>query len=256
MNISRALVLYFTGTGTSKQYADAFAEALPYPTEIDEIRHDNSLNEALINNELLVLVAPVYGGFLPPFVWDQIKTVKGINTPAILIAVYGARDYDNALLEMDAKLSEQGFVTAGAAAVVARHSIDATIASDRPNSEDISEIRTYAQTITERLTNMVSIEDAPPFNFKGTLERGIAKPSPTPEVTDECTECGICSFECPTGAIPEDCPNTTEAENCIACMRCVDVCPYGARLRPAAMVERASAMLAKCADPKKKNEFF
>lgn len=256
MNISRALVLYFTGTGTTKQYAEAFAEALPYPTEIDEIRHDNSLDETLKTDELLVLAAPVYGGFLPPFVWNQIKAVKGTNTPAVLLAVYGARDYDNALLEMGSKLSEQGFATIGAAAVVAKHSIDVTIASDRPNNEDITEIKTYAQTVAERLTDMTSLEDAPTFNFKGTLERGAAKPSPTPEATDECTECGICSFECPTGAIPEDCPNTTDAETCIACMRCVDICPFGARLRPAAMVEHASAMLAKCADPKKKNEFF
>lgn len=256
MNISKALVLYFTGTGTSKQYAEAFAESLPYPTEIDEIRHDNSLNEALKGDELLVLVAPVYGGFVPSFAWKQLTEVKGNNTPAVLMAIYGARDYDNALLEMDANLADQSFVTIGAAAMVARHSIDISIASDRPNSADIAEAKTFAQTIAQRLNDMTSIEDALKFNFKGTLEKGPEKPSPTPEVTDECTECGICSFECPTGAIPPERPNTTEAGTCIACMRCVEICPFDARLRPTAMVEHAHALLAKHADPNKENEFF
>lgn len=256
MNISKATVLYFTGTGTSERYAKAFAQALHCETDVQELRHDNPQSKELGESDLLVVAGPVFGGYLPEFFYQQLENVSGSNTPAVLLAVYGARDYDNALLEMDTKLSTKGFVTVGAAAVVARHSIVTSIAPDRPNAADIEEIQDFARTIESRLAGMDSIADAPKFTFKGNLDGQAAK-NPCPLVSeDDCVQCGTCAAECPVDAIPEDEPNTTNPELCISCMRCVEVCPNNARALPEQLVAGATAMLSQCADPAKENEFF
>lgn len=255
MKITHATVLYFTGTNTTKRYAETFAEALPYETEIQPIRLDNPITKHFASNELLVLAGPVFGGYLPPFAWEQLETVSGNNSPAVLLAVYGARDYDNTLLEMETNLAEKGFVSIGAAALVARHSIATYIATDRPNEQDLEEISAFAKTIAARLTDMPSIEAAPKFSFKGVLD-GKRPHDPAPEVNEKCTECGICAMECPVGAIPEEAPNTTDSETCIACLRCVEMCPFEARCTPEAVLEKAKGFLSKTANPEKPNEFF
>jgi len=44
------------------------------------------------------------------------------------------------------------------------------------------------------------------------------------QVSDKCNRCGRCSMECKTGAIPEA-PDGYLGPECIACYRCVDICP-------------------------------
>lgn len=46
-------------------------------------------------------------------------------------------------------------------------------------------------------------------------------------VNDDCTRCGQCVKECPTGAIGED-PHTYVPAECIVCNRCVEICPESA----------------------------
>ena len=45
----------------------------------------------------------------------------------------------------------------------------------------------------------------------------------------KCDGCMTCVGKCPMEAIPADAPCTTIADRCIACGRCVVVCPQGAR---------------------------
>lgn len=46
-------------------------------------------------------------------------------------------------------------------------------------------------------------------------------------VDETCTRCGVCQSSCPMEAIPED-PERTNYSECIACLRCVKVCPVDA----------------------------
>lgn len=258
MNISSATVLHFSGTGTTEKYAKAFAKALPFSTTIRDIskRKDaGSLDLSLGADELLVLAFPVYGGYVSAFIWDCLENVAGNSTPAVILAVYGARDYDNALLEAQSKLSEKGFATVGAAALMARHSIIQSIAPDRPNAADLEEAASFARAIAERLEGMGSVADAPAFEFKGEVGTG-GTPGMVPQVSDDCILCGACAASCPVEAIPYDEPNTTNAETCISCLRCTDVCPMNARSLPAQLLEGIGGMLSQVADPAKKNELF
>ena len=255
MKITKATVCYFTGRGTTKQYAKTFAEALPFETNLHELRFDNPVKSVFDADELLVVAGPVYAGYMPTFMWEQIDTVQGTKTPAVLLAVYGARDYDNALLEMDQMLTQKGCITVGAAAVVARHSIATTIAPERPTEEDLLQMRRFAHTIAERLDAMNTIDDAPTFTFKGTLEEGVRKGG-APLTNEACDECGICADQCPTGAIPEENPASTNSETCIGCLRCVEICPQSARSLPEEAIAKATARLQKLADSTKPHEFF
>lgn len=255
MNIDKTLVCYMSGTGTTKKYAEAFAKTLPGTVQICELNARTPIDAQLTEHDLLVVAAPVFGGHIPPFVFEQLKNINGSNTPAVALAVYGARDYDSALLEMQAKLASKGFELVGAAALVARHSIVQSIAPDRPNAGDIKEAEEFARKISARLEGMTCIQDRPDFDFKGELVE--AEPSSnTPIVSKDCISCGACAAQCPALAIPKDAPNTTDSDACISCLRCIEVCPTGARMLPAPVIEYVSNLLAKLADPAKENEFF
>lgn len=255
MNISSAAVLYFSGTGTTERYVKEFARALPYETQTKQLTAYEAVVDPLGASDLLVLAVPVYAGFAPAFVWDALKDLKGESTPCVLLAVYGARDYDNALLEMSGKLADKGFVTVAAAGLVARHSIVNTVASDRPTSDDLDGVRAFADTVAKRIAGLASIEDAPDFAFKGEMGTG-PKLGMVPQASDACIMCGTCAMECPARAIPEDAPNTTDADACISCLRCIEVCPTDARSLPAELVAGLSAKLAQSADSAKANEYF
>ena len=256
MKISTATVLYFSGTGTTEKYAKSFADALPYPTSFSNIPVGRRCYLKLNTDNLLVLAAPVYGGYIPSFVWDTLASVSGNSAPAVLLAVYGARDYDNALVEMSGKLANKGFVTVGAAALVAQHSIVPSIAAGRPSDADLDSVAAFAATIGERLDGMASIADAPAFSFKGEMGTGAA-PGIVPAVVEEyCIDCSTCAWGCPAYAIEESNPIWTDPERCVSCMRRIVNCPSSARMVPEPVFAGASAMLAKAADPKKPNEYF
>jgi NAD-dependent dihydropyrimidine dehydrogenase PreA subunit len=47
--------------------------------------------------------------------------------------------------------------------------------------------------------------------------------------SDNCTACGICVDECPSGALDlEDVAKLGRPDDCTECGTCVDVCPNGA----------------------------
>lgn len=255
MEIEKTAVLFFSGTGTTEAYARAFAEGLLCDADVMEIRHDADMPKVMGPRELLVLAVPVYAGWAPPFVWEKLEALRGEETPAVIMAVYGARDYDSALYEMDEKLREKGFVTVGAAALVARHSVAQQVAADRPNAGDLEEARTFAEKVAERLQGLEGVSQWPPYSFKH-YEVDL-NPHVYPITTDECTMCGTCATACPVGAIPLDAPNTLDQSICASCLRCIEVCPANACHLPDGLVERCASMLQReGADPKKPNEYF
>lgn len=62
--------------------------------------------------------------------------LKGHGNPAIAVAVYGNRDYDDALVELQDLLEENGFCVIAGAAFVAQHSIFTKVAAGRPDEDD------------------------------------------------------------------------------------------------------------------------
>ncbi len=63
----------------------------------------------LSENDLLIVGMPVYAGRIPAIAIDALNKFKGNKTPAVIVCVYGNRDYDDALLELKDIVQNNGF---------------------------------------------------------------------------------------------------------------------------------------------------
>lgn len=222
-------LVYFSPGGTTKEVAEIFASNL-----VAEINHIDLLKNRLDNemcftqDEVLVAVMPVFAGRIPSVFPDMLKKLKGNKTPAIVIVVYGNREFDDAMLELSDSLKKNDFNIIGAAAFIARHSIFPEVAKDRPDNNDIKIINEFAQKCIHKISNNDINE---PLNISGNKPYKKVSSMPITPATKKktCTNCGICANICPVNAIDKDKPTQTDATKCITCMACVYHCPTKSR---------------------------
>lgn len=250
MKIEKWIVAHFSPTGGTRKVAEAIAAGFGTPVaEMDLTRADSAV--MLGENDGLMLVLPVYAGRVPQIALERLSGLKGNGQKAVAVAVYGNREYDDALLETKNALKVKGFRVIAAAAFVAEHSIVRSIAAGRPDAEDEALCRRFAADV------MTKPEDAASVQVPGNDPYVELKPSPFHPAADEtCVRCGVCAEQCPLGAIPADEPNKTDPELCINCMRCVQVCPRQCRALPAPFVAGATKMLSEKAAGYKKPVVF
>ena len=82
------------------------------------------------------------------------RRVKGDGTPAVLVVVYGNREFEDALIELRDLMVEQGFRPVAGAAFIGEHSFsnDATpIALGRPDAEDLVKARAFGEEVRTTL---------------------------------------------------------------------------------------------------------
>ena len=48
---------------------------------------------------LAIVVVPVYGGHVAPLAMERLRNIRGLDAPTVLVAVYGNRAYEKALME-------------------------------------------------------------------------------------------------------------------------------------------------------------
>lgn len=181
----------------------------------------------LLLEELAIFAFPVYGGHMPPNIGDILAKVHGKNTPCILVAAYGNREYEGAFLDLAAQAEKNGFAPVAAVAAIAEHSMNPAWAAARPDEADKSLLAEYGLKCLEQAEKNRKLDKIP-----GAYPD--KKPSPQLDifpVTDEkkCVKCGVCADVCPTSAIPRDKPDTIIKSLCILCAACVKFCPENAR---------------------------
>lgn len=109
MEITKLTAFIFSPTGTTAAVAKPLAEALLPGAHIVDLTCADAEEERFGPDELVLFAAPVYGGRIPAPAAKRFARMKGTDTPALLVAVYGNRDYDDALLELCDLAEENGF---------------------------------------------------------------------------------------------------------------------------------------------------
>lgn len=231
MEFNKASVVYFSPTDSTKNVALQVLAGFEMPTEVvDLTAHSNVLEkENYAYDEVAIFATAVHGGRVPTVFMNKLQSISGRNTPVVLIVTYGNRDYEDALLEMKDFVEKRGFIVIGAAAVIAEHSIMRSVATDRPNLDDVVEINNFTNQLLfkiEQGDDIVDMDVEVPGNFPYRIYSGVPL---KPKASRKCDKCGECATLCPVEAISVANPSKTDKDTCISCLRCVKVCKNSAR---------------------------
>lgn len=248
--MAQALTLYyFSPTGGTLNVADIVCRTLT-----DSVIQINLADRQLTDlgtpqTERIVVAAPVFVGRIPTFCMEKLHTLQGAGKQAVTLAVYGNRDYDDALLELNDCLAECGFTVIGSAACNAQHSQLPELAAGRPDETDRLGLIQFAEQLRSKSNPVPEVPGNRPY-------RPLGPAAAAPYSTDACTRCGLCDSLCPTGAITITDKVETDAARCILCRACTAHCPVGARVVPEAFDQRIRGMLSKFIPIRRENEYF
>lgn len=257
--MKRIVTMYFSPTGTSRKIAEAISGSISAKTGCEIETVDLTEKEArdgtyeLCPDDLLILGYPVYAGRVPEVLQAPLRRLKGSGTPAVLAAVYGNRDYEDALVEGQDILSGEGFSVIGAGAFIGEHSYSQKVAAGRPDETDILKAQDFGRKLAEKLEQNSFAE----IKIKGN--RPYKDPMPdmpfVPKTTEACTDCGICVKKCPMKVIHKENPRLVEP-GCILCSACVKCCPEDAKFLGAEPILKIKAMLESKFIDRKEPELF
>jgi ferredoxin/NAD(P)H-dependent FMN reductase len=239
--INAVNLAYFSPTHTTKRILQDIAGGLGIPTgaELDLTPPHAAAREVLATEgDLFILGAPVYAGRIPPVALSRLGCLKGKNTPAVVIAVYGNREYEDALLELKDFAEASGFQPIAGAAFIGEHSYatkQAPIAWNRPDAADLNLAAAFGRMIQHQIHMIEEPLSYSPLQVPGRRPY-VERKQPVPRVaaapvTDDtlCTRCGTCAKACPVAAIVVDDAVINNEEACIRCSACIKQCPQSAR---------------------------
>jgi len=254
MEVKQVKLIYFSPTGTTQKVLEGIAKGIA----AQDVEHINlTVPEGAkqtvppFSDELVIIGAPVYGGRLPVDAVNRFKQLKANKTLAILIVLYGNREFEDALLELKTLAIESGFIPVAGGAFVGEHSFaskDAPIANGRPDSLDVQIATDLGTRIREKVTALQSPDVQVDLKVSGRFPYVASGPRPmaVSPVTkeDTCTLCGTCASVCPTAAITINGSVATNIEQCIRCSACIKNCPTGAKVWEDSMIENMAKLLS------------
>lgn len=254
-------LIYFSPTGTTKKIVTEVAMGLgDGPVE----HHDLTLSKTGINRSiddgLAIIGIPVYAGRVPAVCLERMGKLTSSGRPAVLVALYGNREFEDALVELRDVTLAKGFTVVAAGAFIGEHSYSTSeqpIAANRPDAADLQRAREFGVAIAEKLKiagASVTPEIPGDVPYKERVPLGGIAPETIPE---RCTLCGTCAEVCPTFVIAVGSNVTTRAENCIMCCACVKDCPEQARqmIHPR-IQERRDLLIQHCIQRKEPTLFI
>ncbi len=256
MTITSIKNIYFSPTGKTKETADCLASQFPFACDcIDLSIFGKDYSAYCFDKETLCIVSvPSFGGRVPGPAIQALSQMKGNETPAVIVAAFGNRAYEDTLLELKNTLETVGFVCVAAIAASTEHSIIRKFGAGRPDTKDKEELAGYAAKLLDYLNrtkapSSVTVPGNDPYKDVHTLPL-------TPVASSSCSECGVCAKACPTGAILFSHPKETDGSRCISCMRCINVCPSHSRLCDPRMLAATEQKIGTVCKTRKANECY
>lgn len=231
--------MYFSPTGTTKNTIETIGNRI---LENQGMENGRTVDftvpkgrkdaQSFGAEDVLLIGVPVYAGRVPNILLKYLNTIKGKDSLAVPVVLYGNRDYDDALIELNDILIENGFRVIGGASFIGQHSFSKTLAKGRPDAEDLSIARDFADSIYDKLKNnnfnKVEIKGNRPYRkyYKPEDEEGRAVDirKVEPETDESCIDCKKCVEVCPVGSI--DYEDVSKLNGiCIKCCACIKICP-------------------------------
>ncbi|RUT78282.1 EFR1 family ferrodoxin [Ancylomarina longa] len=257
-------LIYFSPTGTSKKIVKTIGQGLGAQQinefDITPAGFTISVNSK-IENELTIIGIPVYSGRVPEQALEQLRKFEVKSAPVVLVAVYGNRAFDDALIELKDVATEIGFTPFAAASFIGEHSYSTEnkpIAKNRPDEDDLLKAKQFAENLLVKIQdgeiNGFEICNVPgdvPYKKRGQM------PDIAPTTKEElCDLCGICADVCPVDVIDVTDKVVTNSEACIRCCACVKACPTFARIfEHPVIVDITNRLVSNCKE-RKEPEFF
>ena len=160
MKMNELKLVYFSPTGATRKTVMEAARNI----DLKSVSFDFSVYKEkkpvlkFAHNDFAIFAIPVYYGRVPALFMEYLQNISGDNTPAALIATYGCREYEDALLELKTEVENRGFKVIGAAAFPAEHSIVPTIGARRPNKTDLKTIAEFGVNLNRRIRKEESFD--------------------------------------------------------------------------------------------------
>lgn len=242
--MKRIHAMYWSATGTTRTIVCMIAQTLAnhhgMTYEVfDFTPHTARISEKIFDqDDIVVFGTPVYAGRVPNVLLNYLRTVKGNGARAIPIVLFGNRNFDDALIELRDILEQDGFHTIAAGAFVGEHAFSTTLGAGRPNTDDLTQARTFADAVWRKLcdgsyTTPISVYGHVPIrSYYVPRDRSgnpihILKVKPKTDLS-RCDGCGVCVHICPMGSIDPAHPDMISGI-CIKCCACVKGCPTQAK---------------------------
>lgn len=261
MEIKRTVCLYFSPTGGTRKVVRAVAEGIGAADalELDRTSFDARwTGAALREGDFAVIGVPVYYGRVPRLMVEFFRYIEARSIPAALVAVYGNRDYEDALLELQNESVKHGFLPIAAGAFIGRHSYTDKMGTGRPDGSDLAKAAAFGRDV-RALAERTADPRALTLTVKGGFPYHPAADLPFAPSTDreKCTGCMLCEKNCPVKAIDPLDPCEIDGWRCLDCAKCIQSCPTGAKyIGVPPLLEKIAVMEAMFAAPKQPELFL
>jgi ferredoxin len=239
VNINTLKLVYFSPTKTTMKVLEGIAGGIGgHTVEHLDFTLPGATAEASVDldADIAIIGAPVYSGRVPAGAVERLSRIKANAVPAVIVVVYGNREYEDALLELKNLALEAGFKPIAGAAFIGEHSfsnLDMPIAEGRPDGDDLEKAHEFGARVREKIAILQTPDAMPPLTVPGNFpykERPQTPPIAPMTLEALCTTCGTCAEVCPSAAITVDNGVETDATACIKCCACVKSCPTAARV--------------------------
>lgn len=253
--------IYFSPTNTTKTIVEQITAGM-HPNEIEsyDLTYSGFEVDTQLTDGLAIIGIPVYAGRVPEICLERLAKLTATGIPVVLVALYGNREFEDALVELRDFAVLKGFRVIAAGAFIGEHSYSTAkqpIAVNRPDRADLDKAKEFGKSIAHKLQQPVSAETA--LEIPGNVPYRERPPlgGISPETDYElCTLCGICATVCPTAIITVADTVITKAENCVMCCACVKICPEQARALKHPMIAGRRDMLIKNCSERKEPQLF
>lgn len=242
--IHRICAVYFSGTGTTEKVVRRVADSLSKELKMEGFETFDftplSFREQPLvfgEGDFVILGVPTIAGRVPNLLLPYLKTLKGEGALGAAIALYGNRNFDDCLVELQDLMETAGIKVIAGGSFVGEHSFSKVLGKNRPDGEDLRIADQMAEKIAEKLYSDTAGESAelpgerpyrPYYQPRDRQGNSIDIRKVKPKTNDRCIGCKLCARICPLGSI--DFEDVSDVRGiCMKCCACIKKCPTGAK---------------------------